>query len=206
MRRISILIVDDDPVVRHMLPAYFHGEGFHVAGVAASATEALEELKRTGIDVVLADVRMPEVGGIDFVRHMRDIAPHVPVVGITSFDEDECGVEMLRAGARGMVLKSASKSTIQKAVTDAARGRTFVDSDVAGRLGRYLTPVRLEADRPELTAREQEVLELLLEGMSNGEISAALGVTVPTVKKHVTALFGKFGVETRLKLVIAALR
>lgn len=200
-----IILVDDDPVVRQMLPTYFDVDDLEVVLVAASVQEALDQLPHLGIDLVLTDVRMPGVDGIALTTMLREMAGHLPVVGITSFDVDEYVVEMLRAGAAGIVLKSAPRDEILWAVREALNGRTFVSPELAGRLGGYL----VSADRghmPVLSGREEEVLELILDGLSNTDIAGRLCVSVPTVKKHLASLFRKYDVDSRLKLAVAALR
>lgn len=201
----QILIVDDDPVVREMLPTYFDVDEFHVAAVAATATEAIDRIADTTIDLILTDVRMPDINGIRLTRLVRDRASHIPVVGITSFDSDEYVVEMLRAGASGMVLKSAPRQEIIYAVHEALAGRTHVSTTLAAKLSPYLEPVATQP-RPDLSVREKEVLSLLLDGLSNADISSQLNMSVPSVKKHLSALFAKFGVDSRLKLAVEALR
>ncbi len=200
-----IALVDDDPVVRQMLPTYFDVDDLDVALVAATVKEALEHLPQLGVDLVLTDVRMPDADGIDFTAMLREEAGHLPVVGITSFDVDEYVVEMLRAGAKGMVLKSAPRDEILWAVREALNGRTFVSPALAGRLGAYLIPAGRD-QMPVLSGREKEVLELILDGLPNADISAQLRVSVPTVKKHLASLFRKYDVDSRLKLAVAALR
>lgn len=202
----GLLIVDDDEVVRQMLPTYFAGEQFRVVGVVASAHEALAALTSQGVDIVLTDMRMPGMDGIELVREIRRRTQHIPIVGITSFEEDEYVIELLRAGAAGIVLKSAPRDVIVRALETALEGKTYVDPDMAGRLQHYLKPVETGGSGPALTTREREVLDLLLQGMPNSGIADELSVTVAAVKKHVGALFNKYDVDSRLKLVIAALR
>lgn len=206
MTELSLLIIDDDEVVRQMLPAYFDEPGFRIAAVVSSGIEAMEVLRTTGVDVILTDIRMPDMTGIELTRELRKTASHIPVVGITSFDKDEYVVEMLRAGAAGIILKSARRDDLVRAVRLAAEGKTYVAPEIAGRLHPYLTPAAPEPRAPALTRRERQVLDLLLQGMSNQEIAGALTVSVAAVKKHVGALFLKFEVDSRLKLAIAALR
>lgn len=217
MSKTSLLIVDDDPVVRQMLPAYFNREEFDIIGVVSSAAEALNILATRHVDVVLTDIRMPRMSGVDLAREIRQRMSRVRVVAITSFDEDEYVVEALRAGTNGIVLKSAPPDVITEAVLTTAKNQAYIEPVMAQRLGQYLAPATKEsalvssyADQaiqpPELTARESEVLNLLLDGLSNQEIALELRVSIAAVKKHIAALFVKYGVQSRLKLVIAALR
>lgn len=202
----KIMLVDDDPAVRQMLPTYFEdAEDLQVACVASGAVEALEHLTRQQVDLILTDVRMAGVDGIAFVSTVKKQVPHVPVVGITSFEEDGYVVGMLRSGALGVVLKSESREHILWAVREGLSGRAVVSPTLAARLGGYLVPEHC-TDSPRLTNREQQVLDLVVDGLSNTEIADVLEVTVSTVKKHVASLLRKFGVDSRLKLAVAALR
>lgn len=203
---LAVMIVDDDSVVRDMLPSYFDSDEFTVVSVLESAYLVPEVLSHTAVDIVLTDIRLPGLDGIDLVRLMKKKASHIPVVGITSFDEDEYVVEMLRAGASGIILKSASRETIFTALREAAAGRVYVSPELAGRLGKYLTPFGKQRVEHCLSRREHEVLDLLLEGMTNIDIARELNVSVATVKKHLATLMQKYQVSSRLKLVLAALR
>lgn len=200
-----LVLVDDDPVVRQLLPNYFDTDDFEVVAVFEGAHELLGQLAEIAADVVITDVRMPGVSGTDLVRRLRDRAGHIPVVGVTSFDMGEYVVEMLRAGAKGMVLKSAPRDEILRAVREALAGRTFISPVLARNLGDYLSPVA-PSEGPDLSDREREVLDLLVDGFSNNEIANRLRISVPAVKKHLTALFAKYGVNSRLRLAVAVLR
>lgn len=204
MSEFRLAIVDDDPTVRQMLPTYFEGTEFAVCACLESADELLSQLPVLGADIILCDARMPGIDGVALTADLRCRHPHLPVVGITSYSSEEYVVEMLRAGAAGMVLKSASRSDIIHAVREALEGRVVVSPVLAGKIGPYLVSAR-QVRRPELTPREGEVLGLLLDGLSNPAIAHSLGVSVPAVKKHVAALLGKYGVDSRLKLAVAAL-
>ena len=203
---ISLMIVDDDSIVREMLPSYFDSEEFTVVSVLDSAYLVPEVLSEIAVDIVLTDIRLPGMDGIDLVRTLKKNASHIPVVGITSFDEDEYVVEMLRAGAAGIVLKSASRETILMALREAVAGRVYVAPALAGKIGRYLSPFSETCTVQNLSDREQEVLDFLLEGMTNEEIAQELYISVATVKKHLSSLMKKYDVTSRLKLVLAALR
>lgn len=200
-----ILIVDDDPVVLEMLPTYFDVADLEVAAVTATAREVGEIVEKQAVDLVLTDVRMPGFDGIALTTMLRARLPHLPVVGITSYDTDEYVVEMLRAGASGMVLKSAPRQEILYAVREALAGRTYVSTVLAGRLSPYLAPAS-PSQGPELSDREDEVLTLLLDGLPNADIATRLDISVASVKKHLSSLFTKYGVDSRLKLAVEALR
>ncbi|WP_257203373.1 response regulator [Corynebacterium cystitidis] len=130
---------------------------------------------------------MPGESGIDLVHEFGQKFPHIPVVGITSFDVDEYVVEILRAGAAGLILKSSTRDEVLQAVQEAAAGRTYIDSDIAGRLKRYLRPVKKDSTCANSvnivpTKREAQVLNHLLEGLSNQGIAKELNVTEAAVK------------------------
>lgn len=202
---IGLMIVDDDPVVVDLISAIFDDEDdISVVATSTSGTAAFLEMSKCAVDVILADVRMPGMSGAVFTKEVCRRAPHIPVVGISAYDEDSSLVGMLRAGASGFVLKSSPRSTMTMAIRHACDGKTVISSDVAGRLVRHLRPT-VNARVP-VTSREREVLDLLGEGMSNAEIAEELNVSLSTVKKHITNLMAAYGVTSRLKLIVRVLK
>jgi DNA-binding NarL/FixJ family response regulator len=207
MSRIRILIVDDQPLMRAGFRSVLDASGqLEVVGEAATGAEAIEQARRLDPDVVLMDVRMPDMDGIEATRRM----PHQKVLILTTFGLDEYIIEALRAGASGFLLKDAPVDELLSAVRAVAAGDAQLSPAVTKRLLNQVArrlPAAVDHDPkqlPELTAREQEVLRLLAVGMSNGEIAEALVVSEATVKTHVSNVLAKLGLRDRVQAVIYA--
>ena len=207
MSRTRVLIVDDQPLMRAGFKSVLAASGqVDVVGEAATGAEAIEQARRLDPDVVLMDVRMPDMDGIEATRRM----PHQKVLILTTFGLDEYIIEALRAGASGFLLKDAPVDDLLDAVRAVAAGDAQLSPAVTKRLldqvARRL-PAAVDRDDAlleELTARELEVLRLLAVGMSNAEIGEALVVSEATVKTHVSSELGKLGLRDRVQAVIYA--
>ena len=207
MSRTRVLIVDDQPLMRAGFKSVLEASGqVDVVGEAATGAEAIEQARRLDPDVVLMDVRMPDMDGIEATRRM----PQQKVLILTTFGLDEYIIEALRAGASGFLLKDAPVDDLLGAVRAVAAGDAQLSPAVTKRLldqvARRL-PAAVDRDDAlleELTARELEVLRLLAVGMSNAEISEALVVSEATVKTHVSSVLGKLGLRDRVQAVIYA--
>ena len=207
MSGIRILIVDDQPLMRAGFKSVLEATGqMEVVGEASTGAEALEEARRLDPDVVLMDVRMPDMDGIEATRRM----PRQKVLILTTFGLDEYIIDALRAGASGFLLKDAPVEELVAAVRAVAAGDAQLSPAVTRRLldqvARRL-PAPVEHDRDALAAltdREREVLRMLAVGLSNAEIADALIVSEPTVKTHVSNLLGKLGLRDRVQAVIYA--
>ncbi len=182
----NVVIVDDHPVVREGLVAAL-SRRFTIAAAFGTAEELLAS--RVQADVVLLDLELPGMSGVDAVAKIG-----APVLVLTAYANDEQIDAVLRAGARGYLLKGASIEEIARAIHAVARGERYLDSRVA-------TRVAALSRAPRLSKREREVLKLIADGLSNKEIGAALKVTERTVKFHVTAIFNKLGAENRAQAV-----
>jgi DNA-binding NarL/FixJ family response regulator len=207
MNRIRIVIADDQPLMRAGFKAVLEATGqMEVVGEAANGDEALEQVRRHDPDVVLMDVRMPGMDGIEATRKM----PRQKVLILTTFGLDEYIIEALRAGASGFLLKDAPVDELVAAVRAVAAGDAQLSPAVTKRLldqvaRRLPTPVaRDDAALAALTDREREVLRLLAVGMTNAEIGQALVVSEPTVKTHVSGVLQKLGLRDRVQAVIYA--
>ena len=207
MSRTRVLIVDDQPLMRAGFKSVLEASGqIDVVGEAATGAEAIEQARRLDPDVVLMDVRMPDMDGIEATRRM----PQQKVLILTTFGLDEYIIEALRAGASGFLLKDAPVDDLLGAVRAVAAGDAQLSPAVTKRLldqvARRL-PAAVDRDDAlleELTARELEVLRLLAVGMSNAEIGGALVVSEATVKTHVSSVLGKLGLRDRVQAVIYA--
>jgi DNA-binding NarL/FixJ family response regulator len=190
-----IVIVDDHPIVREgLIAALERRDEFVLAGAFGSAEEAIAALGYTKPDVVLLDLELPGLGGVEAVPQFRARAE---VVVLTAYASDEQIDAALRAGARGYLLKGASVDEIDRAIRAAARGQTWLDPRIAARVVALSTA-------PRLSAREREVLRLVAAGRSNKEIATELRIAERTVKFHVTSIFDKLGAENRAQAVAVA--
>lgn len=187
----KIIVVDDHPIVREgLVAALAKREDFTITGAYGSAEELLAS--RMDADVVLLDLELPGMSGVDVVSKIKPA-----VLVLTAYANDEQIDAVLRAGARGYLLKGAALEEIERAIRTVARGETYLDSRVASRV------VALSR-APRLSPREREVLRLMMDGRSNKEIASSLKVTERTVKFHVTAIFNKLGAENRAQAVSIA--
>jgi len=210
-RTITLIVVDDHPVVRDGLRGMFDSApGFEVLGEAADGVEGVALATRLDPDVVLMDLRMPRLDGIEATRRLAETHPGVGVVALTTYADDETVVQALQAGARGYLTKDAGAEQIRSAVERVAAGEAAIDPAVQRQLitavQRGETPAEPDCDElPDgLTPREAEVLELIAAGLSNGEISERLVVSAATVKSHVNHLFAKIGARDRAQAVAYA--
>ena len=198
---IRLLIVDDHPVVRDGLRGIFTGEpGFEVVGEAADGAEAVVRAERYGADVVLMDLRMPRMGGVEAIQRLRTSMPSVRVLVLTTFDTDSDVLPAIEAGATGYLLKDAPAEELIRAVQAAHRGESVLSPAVAGRLmGRVREPTR-----EVLSNREHQVLKLVAEGATNREAAATLFISEASIKTHLLHIYRKLGVRDRAAAVSAA--
>ena len=200
---IRLLIVDDHPVVRDGLRGIFTGDdGFVVVGEAGTGAEAVAEAVRLRPDVVLMDLRMPEMGGVEATRRLRDRAPSAHVLVLTTYDTDDDVLPAVEAGATGYLLKDAPREELVRAVRAASRGDSVLSPSVAGRV---LNRVR-EPARDSLSQRELEVLRLVAGGVPTREAAARLFVSEATIKTHLLHIYDKLGVRDRAAAVGEAYR
>jgi DNA-binding NarL/FixJ family response regulator len=209
---VKVLIADDQRVVREGLAIVV--EGFpdtEVVGLAGDGAEALELVESVAPDVVLMDLRMPNVDGVEATRAIRELHPNVAVVVLTTYADDDSIVAALSAGAAGYLTKDAARDDIRRAVEAAAAGQAVLDPAVQAALLKaaqqgVARPASPTAPPDGLTIREVEVLALIASGLSNHEIAERLFVAETTVKTHVNRIFAKTGSRDRAQAAVYAHR
>lgn len=202
---LKILIVDDHQVVRRGLQMTIDAEkDMRVVGEAANGAQVLALIQKHKPDVVLMDLQMPEMSGVDALKQIRPAYPTLPILILTTFTDDAHVYAALRAGASGFLLKEMSGDDLAAAIRGAAQGKPQLHPDIARRLmARAPMP-----DDPfdSLTERERGILKLLARGKSNKEIASELVLTEMTVKGYVSDLFAKLGVNDRTQAALMAVR
>lgn len=203
---VRILLVDDHAVVRDGLAAVFARlDGFEVVGEAATGQQAIEQVRALRPDVVLMDVRMPDLDGIAATRQLRTVAPECAVLMLTMFDDDATVFGAMRAGARGYLLKDAGHEDVASAARAVVNGQAVFGPGIAARMLAFFAQVpEVDYPFPQLAPREREVLELLASGRRTSEIAAALFLSPKTVSNQLTAIFTKLGVADRTGAVVRA--
>ena len=211
MTRVRVIIADDQALFREGLRTLLSTRSeVEVVGEAANGEEVLAMVDRMQPDVVLMDLRMPVMDGIVATTRLRDRWPSIPVLVLTTFDDDASLFGALRAGAAGYLLKDVSSETLMSAVTAAARGEAFLQSTVTGRVVAAFARLmesggpRAEALVLPLSPREREILSLLGTGASNKEIADRLCLAEGTVKNHVTNILTKLDVRDRTQAALRA--
>jgi DNA-binding NarL/FixJ family response regulator len=207
---IRVLLVDDQELVRTGLRGILRSQfGFDIVGECADGSEVIAAVDSLAPDVVLMDVRMPVVDGVQATRELRRRDGSPPVLALTTFDDDEVLAGVLRAGASGFVLKGVTAEDLQRAVHVVAEGGAWLDPGVTGRVlnvYRSATPREAAGDAAlgALSAREREVLALIGRGKSNAEIAGELFVGEGTVKTHVNHVFTKLQLRDRAAAIVFA--
>ncbi|MEV6393977.1 response regulator transcription factor [Streptomyces sp. NPDC051907] len=209
---IRVLIADDQMMVRQGFTVLLNAEdGIEVVGQAVHGLDAVAKVAELGPDVVLMDIRMPELGGIEATRRITADLPDVRVLVLTTFDLDEYVYEALRAGASGFLLKDASASQLAEAVRVVAAGDALLSPNITKRLiGEFSRATAgapkapLKARVGDLTERETEVLSLIAQGLSNAEIATRLVLAEQTVKTHVSRILVKLGLRDRTQAAVFA--
>jgi DNA-binding NarL/FixJ family response regulator len=201
---IRVVVIDDQAIVREGLVTVLSLlPDIEVLGEAADGRAGVELVRSVSPDVVLMDLRMPVLGGLEATRLILESNPGVGILVLTTFADDASVVDVLRAGARGYLTKDADRAEVAAAVRAVASGHMTLGAEVGQKLvaGTSHPTAEALADQFGLTVREDEVLHLIGEGLSNTEIAASLYVGVSTVKTHINAIFAKLGVRDRAQAI-----
>jgi NarL family two-component system response regulator LiaR len=207
---IRVLICDDQAIVCEGLQAILStAPGIEVVGVANDGAQAVEMTAQAEPDVVLMDLKMPVMNGVQAARQIREQHPEVRILVLTTYDADEWVFDAIRGGASGYLLKDTPRERLIEAIEDTAAGKTPVDPGVAGKLFAQVTRGGAPPDTTiaeDLSEREREVLGLLARGMTNAEIAARLYLSEGTVRNYVSAILDKLDVADRTQAAVLALR
>ena len=208
---IRVFLVEDQALVREGIRNLLALEPeIEIAGTASDGVEALESIPKAKADVVLLDLRLPRLSGLEVLRGLAAAGAPPPVIILTTFDDEAAVLEGVRAGARGYLLKDISLEELVEAIRTVASGGTAIQPVVSERVVRGLEASESgfpHLDPPDpLTEREIDVLRLMTGGYSNREIARALGVAEGTVKNHVSSILSKLGVRDRTRAVLQAVR
>ena len=205
-----LIICDDQALIRDSLTMLLNLErNIEVVGTAEDGAQAVDLVAEHRPDLVLMDLKMPGMNGIEATRRIRNRYPEIKVLVLTTYDDDEWVFDALRAGASGYLLKDTPRAEVIKAVRGTVEGKSFVDPAVAGKLigqvaGKQSQPATLITDK--LTTREVDVLKLLARSFSNAEIADQLFLSEGTVRNHVSAIFAKLDVTGRTQAAIIAIQ
>jgi NarL family two-component system response regulator LiaR len=206
----KILLCDDQAVIRDGLEMLLNLEkDFQVVGAAQDGAEALELAAKKQPDLILMDLKMPVMNGIEATREIRAKFPNIKILVLTTYDDDEWVFDAIRAGASGYLLKDTPRQKLIEAIRGTVEGKSFVDPAVAGKLlnqvaSKQTQPTSILTDK--LTERELDVLRLIAKGINNGEIAAQLHLSEGTVRNHVSAILEKLGVSDRTQAAVIAIQ
>ena len=200
MKRIGVLLVDDHTVVRQGLRALIQSEqDIEVIGEAENGRQAVTLARKTPPDVVVMDVAMPLLNGLEATRQILKSLPSTKVLVLTSYSDDECVQQLMEAGASGYLIKQTAANDLLKAIREVQRGNAFFSPSIAKRLRDQCREAFTVGQTPkksgELTAREAEVLQLIAEGFSNKQIAGELNISIKTVEKHRQQVMNKLNIH-----------
>jgi DNA-binding NarL/FixJ family response regulator len=205
---LRILIADDHPLFRNGMRALLAADpDTEVVGEATTGEEALEMAAALQPDVILMDLQMPGMSGIEATRSILHSSPHIRILVVTMYEDDHSVFTAMRAGARGYLLKGASPDEVLRAIAAVGSGEAIFSPSIATRLIDFfanLQPTALPQALPELTEREHEILTLLAHGLSNAAIAKQLGLSAKTVSNYVSNIFSKLQVADRAQAMLRA--
>ena len=211
-KSIRVLIVDDQTVVREGLAAILRTDPeIDVVGLAGDGREALELVPTAQPDVVLMDLKMPRMNGVQATRELRQAWPEIYVLILTTYAEEDWLFDAIRAGAAGYLLKDTRRADLVAAIKGTAQGKAFLDPSVAGKVMVHAASSAAVAEETrapaiDLTEREVEILNMLAQGLSNPEIAERLHLAPGTVRNYVSSILAKLGVSDRTQAAVLAVR
>jgi DNA-binding NarL/FixJ family response regulator len=206
----KVIICDDQEIVRDGLELLLKLEhDIEIVGIASDGAEAVELVAQKQPDLVMMDLKMPVMNGVDATRQIKARFPTVKVLVLTTFGTEDWVLEAIRAGASGYLLKDATREEVLNAIRGTVEGKTFIDPSVAGKLLGEITggkkkPAAVLTDK--LTQREIEVLQLLAKGLSNEDIAKKLFLSEGTVRNHISSIVTKLGVSDRMQAAVMAIQ
>lgn len=211
MTKIKVLIADDHTILRQGIRALLEAEPeIEVVGEASDGREAVEKTKALAPDIVLMDISMPVMNGLEATRHIRRMSPNTQIIVLTMHENEEFVVQMLNAGASGYVLKRIAADELVAAIRSVYQDGTFLHPTIAKKLVKDYLRLASEEQRRStssgLTDREQEILKLIAEGNTNKQIAERLCLSIKTVQTHRTHIMDKLGAHDRTELVKFAIR
>jgi DNA-binding NarL/FixJ family response regulator len=208
METIRVLIADDHTLFREGLKSLLDSvQDIEPVGETATGKATLDEAMALQPDVILMDIQMPDVNGIEATRRILRDSPHIGVIMLTMFDDDESVFAAMRAGARGYVLKGADQAVMLRAIRSVANGESLFSPEIAKRLMHFFANLKPQTPAevfPELTAREREILTMIAQGDTNANIAEKLVISLKTVRNHVSNIFSKLQVADRTQAALRA--
>jgi DNA-binding NarL/FixJ family response regulator len=208
---IRVLLCDDQALVTDGIQLILETDpAIKVVGVARDGAQAVDMAPQVRPDIVLMDLKMPGMNGVHATQILRRNHPHIPVLVLTTFDDEEWVIDAVRSGAAGYLLKDTSRDRLITAVKDTVLGKSHVDPAIAGKLLTRVanSPAQHRAaplDDP-LNERETQILKLMTHGLNNGEIARRMHLSEGTVRNYASAIFSKLGVEDRVQAVVLAIK
>lgn len=207
MAVVRVLIADDHALIREGLRKILTMDpGIEVVGEVENGQAAVDFVRREPVDVVLLDVSMPVMNGVEACRQIKQVKPGVAVVALTIHDQDDYLFEMIRAGVSGYILKDVSPDKLVETIRGVARGESFIPPQLATKIFQEFSRLAERNNPDGLTERELEVLRLVAAGASNREIASTLYISEKTVKNHLSNIFQKIGVTDRTQAALYALK
>ncbi len=204
MNQITVLLADDQTIIRDGLRALLEtNPDIRIVAEAKNGMEVYEQTKIHQPQVVLMDIRMPQMGGVEATRLIKRDFPETAVLVLTTFDDDESILGAITHGASGYLLKDISGEKLAEAIRDTVRGSTILPGNIAAKITKHISRQgKAETSLEDFTQREQEIIRLLIQGKSNQEISQTLFLTVGTVKNYISQIYSKAGITDRAKAIL----